>query len=324
MSFEENARTTFGTLSETVAVTLSAMGADIVGVNCVGDFDLLINIVNQMKSHWEIHYSQPNAGIPEMVNGKTTYNIQPEEFAIAAGKLIKAGAGFIGGCCGTTPLHISELSKVAKSTVFPKVAANTVNAVTDNFDTIYLDPKGPIVIIGEHSNPSNNKKIQKELLSGNFSSIIKKAKVQLKNGAQIIDVNVGIPGEDEASLMKKIVQEFQKSVPASLCIDSSDAGAMEEGLKHFHGRAILNSVDGNPEKLERFLPIAKKYGSMIIGLTLDKKGVETTAKERLKIAERIIHVAGEFGIPAKDIIIDGLVLTVGAQQDYALDNELSA
>jgi 5-methyltetrahydrofolate--homocysteine methyltransferase len=320
MSFEDNARTTFGTSPEAAAVTLNAMGADIVGVNCVGDIEVISDIVMRMsKAIGKPVIAQPNAGIPVVMDQKTVYPLQPEEFAKACSNLVKTGAGFIGGCCGSNPSHIEELAQMAKRVLFPIVKPSRINAVTNTFDAIYLDPRGPVVIIGEHVNPSISKKIQAELVSGDFSSVVEKAKQQVEKGAHIVDVNVGIPGETEAPIMRQAVQEIQKSVRVCLCIDSSDDAAIEEGLKHFHGRAILNSVDGNPNKLEKLLPIARKYGSMIIGLTLDEKGVNTTAKERLEIARRIVDFAQKYDISPQDIIIDGLVLTVGAQQKYALE-----
>ncbi|MGI5858193.1 MAG: homocysteine S-methyltransferase family protein [Tepidanaerobacteraceae bacterium] len=320
MSFENNGRTTFGTSPEAAAVTLNAMGADVVGVNCVGDTSVISDIVMRMsKAIGKPIIAQPNAGIPVVMDQSTFYPLKPEDFAKACIELVRTGAGFIGGCCGTNPSHIRELAQMAKHISFPKIKLSIRNAVTNNFDAIYLDPKGPVVIIGEHANPSISKKIQTELISGDFSSVVEKAKQQVEKGALIVDVNVGVPGEAEAPLMRRAVQEIQKSVRACLCIDTSDNVAIEEGLKHFHGRAILNSVDGNPKKLEKLLPIAKKYGSMVIGLTLDEKGVNTTAKERLEIAKKIVEFAKKYGISAQDLIIDGLVLTLSAQQKYALE-----
>lgn len=320
MTFEDNGRTTFGTSPEAAAITLNAMGATRTGVNCIGNFDLLSDIVTRMTSSiGKPILVQPNAGIPKIVGGKPIYTITPKIFGKKTCSLIKSGAALIGGCCGSTPAHITELCQHAKFEPLPTIKPKRINALASNFDALFLDPKGPITIIGEHANPSSNETVQREILHGDFSTLVKKSKKQIENGAHIIDVNTGIPGEDEALLMKNAVLKLQKNIKAPLCIDSSNGEALEEGLKHFHGRAILNSVDGNPEKLEEFLPIAKKYGAMLIALTIDEKGVETTAKQRLQIAKKIVDTAREYGLSEKDIIIDGLTLTVGAQQEYAME-----
>lgn len=320
MSFESNARTTLGTSPETAALVLSSMGADVVGVNCVGDYDLVAEIVNRMAAISGCPIiAQPNAGIPELIDGKSIYTTTPDFFSKNCVKIVNAGASIIGGCCGTTPEHLKALSKIVKQLTPSSVKERTTPAVSTNFDVIPLDPKGPTIIVGERINPTGKKTLKTQLKDGDYTGVIQLAKTQVRQGAKILDVNVGIPGEDEPLLMKKAVTEIQKSVKVGLCIDSGNIDALEAGLKTFHGRAIINSVNGNDKSLHTVLPLAKKYGAMVIGLAMDDKGIETTACERLEIAKKIIKTAAEYGIPSCDIIIDGLTLTAGAQQELVME-----
>jgi 5-methyltetrahydrofolate--homocysteine methyltransferase len=320
MTFERNSRTTLGTDPAAAALVLRSMGADVVGVNCIGDLSQAAELIRRMaKAAGTPCIVQPNAGIPELVDGQAVYRITPEEFARGCMEIIKAGAGIVGGCCGTTPSHIRELSKAVQFASPARIAPGGFTAVTTNFDLIPLDPKGPVVVIGERINPTGKRALREQLKSGDFSGVVKEAKAQAEGGARILDVNMGIPGEDEPLLMRKAVMEIQKNVETGLCIDSSNITAMEEGLKAFHGRAVMNSVNGKAESLKTLLPLAKKYGALVIGLAMDERGIETTAEERFKIAEKIVRAAGEFGIPPADVIIDGLTLTAGAQQKYVME-----
>lgn len=321
MSFESNARTTLGTSPETAALVLSSMGADAVGVNCIGDYNLAADIVRAMAKVANCPIiAQPNAGIPKIIDLKSVYTTTPEEFSNNCIKIFDAGANIIGGCCGTSPRHLKELSQKIRKLAPSPVNKKVLSAVSTNFDIIPLDPKGPTIIIGEGINPTGRKKLKEQLKNDDYSGVIKIAKTQENRGAKILDVNVGIPKEDEAMMMRKAITEIQRNVEVGVCIDSSNIKALEEGLKAFHGRAIINSVNGDDERLNTILPLAKKYGAMVIGLAMDKRGIEISAIERLKIAEKIVKTAAKHGISPSDIIIDGVVLTAGAQQELVMES----
>lgn len=320
MAFEEDKRTTFGTSPETAALVLSSMGADAVGVNCVEDCKVVTDIVRRMAKITDCPIiAQPNAGMPELIDGKSVYTIAPGNFAKNCAEIINAGANIIGGCCGTTPKHIREVSKIAKGFSPSPINEQVFLAVSSNLNIIPLDPNGPTTFIGECINPTGKEILKKQLKDNNYSGIVKLAKTQINQGAKILDVNVGIPKTDEPTMMRCAINEIQKNINVGICIDSNNINALEEGLKTFHGRAIINSVDGKNESLNKILPLAKKYGALVIGLPMDERGVKTTASERLQIARKIVKTAAKYDIPANNIIIDGLTLSAGAQPEYVIE-----
>ncbi|MGB9839533.1 homocysteine S-methyltransferase family protein [Thermovenabulum sp.] len=320
MTFEESGKTLMGTDPATALFVLSSAGADVVGINCsLGPDKIAFALQEMSKYKCTPILVQPNAGMPVLSEGKTIYPLSPEEFAKSCVKLSSIGLNAIGGCCGTTPEHIKFLKhsflKIEPLKVIPFL--NTV--ICSDKKTIVLSGKDPVKIIGERINPTGKKALSEELKSGKLSGVIREAVLQKNAGADILDVNLGVPEIDETSLMKKVIPALQEAVNIPLSIDSSNPDTLEAGLRVYTGRALVNSVNGSKESLEKVLPIIKKYGAVVIGLTMDESGIPKTASERLEIAKKIIKAAENYGIPKQNVIIDCLCLTAGTQQEQALE-----
>lgn len=315
MSYSNDGRTVTGTDPQTAAITLEAMGADIIGANCSLGPEQLLPIIRILAQNTTKPISvQPNAGMPHLVNGKTIFPMDSTEMAQWAPQLIEAGASFIGGCCGTTPQHIAAIKKAitglkasTRKQSLPRLA------LTSRSKTVFIDKDLPTVLIGERINPTGRKKLAAEIKSGSFLSAKKEALEQIQAGAHILDINMGVGGMDQTAAMKKAITEIAQLVDVPLAIDTSDATALEAGLKAYPGRALINSVSAEPERLETFLPLAKKYGAAILCLPISANGVPKTADERLQVMETILNEAFEFGLKAGDFLLDGLVMTVAAE-----------
>ncbi|QSQ08513.1 Methionine synthase [Koleobacter methoxysyntrophicus] len=315
MTFEKNSRTLMGTEAAAAALVLQSLGADIIGVNCSLGPGELINVVHEMYQVASVPILvQPNAGIPVMEGGQTLYPVGPEEFARLCINLIEAGAGAVGGCCGTTPEHIRALTEATRGLKPPKIAGKRITALTSSTTPLFITETLPVRVIGERINPTGRKDLSEEIKRGIPDGILREAVEQRQAGADILDVNVGVPGIDERAFMERAVREIQKLVDVPLCIDSSNPEAIEGGLKAFCGKALVNSVNGKEESLDAVLPLVKKYGACCIGLTIDERGIPENAEERFQIAKKIIERAGMMGIPREDIIIDCLTLTAGTHQ----------
>lgn len=312
MSFEENGRTFFGTSLESMVMTMEGLGVDAIGINCSLGPKQLKPLVERITRLAHIPVMiQPNAGLPVMKDGQVHYDISAAEFADILTEFAEEGVAILGGCCGTTPEYIREMitccEKVPYSQpVNPKRAGICSAAETVDFEDVR--------IIGERLNPTGKKPLQAALRSENMDFVIREAIKQVEQGAHILDVNMGMPDMDEVSLLKKAVMEVQASVNLPLQIDSSNVQALEEAVRIYNGKPLINSVSGKKESLEKILPIAKKYGAAVLGLTLDEKGIPESAEERLEVAERIVEAALKTGIPREDIFIDCLVVTASAQQ----------
>ncbi len=317
MSFEEDGRTVTGTDPATAAIILEAMGADIIGANCSLGPSQLLTIVEKISKVVSCPISiQPNAGMPKLVNHKTVFPMTPEEMGVWAKRLAKAGASYIGGCCGTTPMHIKAMKEALTTISIPilsKPKCLTKNtALTSRSKTIYIGAGQPTAIIGERINPTGRKQLAADIRDGKFMSVKKEALAQLRAGAHILDVNMGVPGIDQAVAMKHVIEELSMLVDAPLVIDTTDPAALEAGLKAYPGRALINSVSAEPERLETFLPLAKKYGAAILCLPIAPGGVPTTAMERLHIIRQITQAAFAVGLRPQDFVLDALVLTAAA------------
>lgn len=315
MSFEESGKTFFGASVESVAATLEGLGVSALGVNCSLGPAQLVPIVKRLcaVSHIPVMV-QPNAGLPVIRDGVTHYDVTPEEFAEISCEFAKMGVQILGGCCGTTPEHIALMKKaVQKSTRY---------AVTLNIpdDTVICSPSKIVkfgrkfVVIGERLNPTGKKKLQQALRSGDMDYILREAVKQQDQNADVLDLNAGLPDIDEPAVLTKALTEIQGIVNLPIQIDSSDYNALESAARLYNGKPLLNSVNGKPESLEHVLPIAKKYGACVLGLTLDEHGIPETAEQRLSIARRIVNEAEKLGIPRRNILIDCLTLTASAQQ----------
>ena len=317
LSFSEDGRTVTGTDPQTAAITLEAMGADIIGVNCSLGPAQLLPILKILAENCDCPISiQPNAGMPHLVNGKTVFPMSAEEFGVWIPKLVEAGATYIGGCCGTTPKHIDAI-KQAVQNLKPAVRLKRKSALalTSRSKTVFIDKDFPTVLLGERINPTGRKKLAADIKEGNFMSVKKEALEQVQAGADVLDVNMGVGGIDQAAAMQKAITEISQLVPVPLAIDTSDTKALEAGLKAYPGRALINSVSAEPERLAEFLPLAKKYGAAILCLPLSDKGVPKTASRRIEVMKTIIAHAKKAGLKDHDFLLDALVMTVAADED---------
>ncbi|NRT76970.1 homocysteine S-methyltransferase family protein [Clostridium beijerinckii] len=313
MTFEENLRTFTGCTPEAMVLVLEGLGVDALGVNCSLGPKQLKPIIEEICSLSHIPVMvQPNAGLPTLsIGNETKYDITKEEFADTLCGFIDLGVRVIGGCCGTSPEYIEELYKITRNKKLVFMEKEYYSAVCTPSKVVRIDG---VRIIGERINPTGKKIFKEALKNGDLDYILNQAVSQIEVGAHILDVNVGLPEIDEADMMHKVIREIQGIMDTPLQIDSSDHKAIETGLRYYNGKPILNSVNGEDEVLDRILPIVKKYGASVVGLTLDERGIPAKAEERFEIAEKIISKAAEYGIRKEDVFIDCLVLTVSAQQ----------
>ena len=307
-----NGRTLTGVRPSVCAVTLEAMGASVIGCNCSGGPDELMQVVAELAEYTALPLVvQPNAGLPTLVEGTVTYPLDAQSFADAMEQFLPYQVAFMGGCCGTTPAHIQALkTKMADITVASRqvVLQGSLSCrdhvVTFGGDTL---PK----MIGERINPTARKKLAQALRDGDYDLIEQDAEAQAEAGAHVLDVNVGTHGIDEVQVMTDIVTLLQQSVSIPLCLDSTNPTVLEQGLRAYQGKALINSVNGERASLDAILPLAKRYGAAVVGLTLDETGIPTTAEGRFIIAKRIIEACAQHGIPQHDVYLDSLVMTVG-------------
>jgi 5-methyltetrahydrofolate--homocysteine methyltransferase len=312
MTFEEGGRTFTGCDIPTMALTLGGLGADVIGINCSVGPRQLVEMVAELRRWTRLPIAaKPNAGLPDAAGG---YDLTCDEFARAMVQLVECGASVVGGCCGTTPESIAALAgAVAGKT--PAPPPETIPcAVSSSTGWVSLDSP---VAVGERLNPTGKKRLRQALIDGDMGYILAQAAAQCADGAQILDVNVGLPGIDEPAVMERVVRAVQSVCPLPVQIDSADPAAIEAGLRAANGRAIVNSVNGRDEVLDRLLPVVKKYGAAVIGLTLDEDGIPETAEGRVRIAQKILDRAAACGIPCGDVIIDCLAMTVGAGERNA-------
>lgn len=315
MTFEENMRTFTGVSPECMTAVLEGLGADAVGVNCSLGPDELYPVIRKICSLTSLPViAKPNAGLPDPVTNK--FNVGPEQFAESAAKLAQCGVKIFGGCCGTTPDHIrAVIERLADEEYSPGTVqrgAGVCSAVS------YIDISQPRVI-GERINPTGKKRFKEALLANDMDYILGQAVEQIHAGADILDVNVGLPGIDEKAMMISAVKSIQSICDTPLQLDSTIPEVLEAGLRVYNGKPIVNSVNGEDESLDAILPLVKKYGAAVVGLTLDKGGIPKTADGRFAIAEKILRRAMEYGIPKEDVYIDCLTLTASAEQDGAAE-----
>ena len=318
MTYQQDGRTFVGCSPECAALTLSGLGVDALGVNCSLGPEELMSVVETLLEWARVPVMvQPNAGLPKMKDGKTVYDISTEEFANLTSAFAAKGAAVLGGCCGTTPAFLSALRKKidGMDRVLPK--QKPITAVCSGTRTAVLD--GGVSMIGERINPTGKKRLKEKLREQDFDYIAGEAISQKQHGADILDVNCGLPEIDEAAVLCRAVEEVQAVTDLPLQIDSSDPEAIAQAVRRYNGKPIINSVSGKAESLQTILPIAAKYGAMVVGLTLDETGIPETAEKRYEIAQRIVREAEKYGVPRQDILIDCLVLTASAQQELVME-----
>ncbi len=315
MTFEQNMRTFTGCSIPAMALTLEGLGADAIGINCsLGPKELYPAIEELSKWTKLPIVLQPNAGLPDP--NSNTYNITAEEFALHMKALIPLGVKIIGGCCGTTPEFIKELTKefVGEKSVKPQ--AVIPSAVCSASSTVVINQPR---IIGERINPTGKKLFKEALKNNDMDYILSQAIEQVGAGAEILDVNVGLPDINEKEMMVRTIKAIQSVTDVPLQIDSTIPEVLEAALRVYNGKPIVNSVNGEEESLEKILPIVKKYGASVVGLTLDKGGIPQTANGRFEIAQKILNRALEIGIPKEDVFIDCLTLTASTEQDGVVE-----
>jgi 5-methyltetrahydrofolate--homocysteine methyltransferase len=313
MTFTADGTTVTGTGLLAFLAVVESMGADAIGMNCSVGPEELAKLAKIICANTALPVSfKPNAGMPKLVNRQTVFPGTPEEFVAASEAAYAAGVNLLGGCCGTTPAFIAALAKKLKNK--PPVARPPQDKLllASRAKAVDIRRRDRIVVIGERINPTNRKKFQEELLAGNFATLRKEAQEQVKSGADVLDINLGLPKADEQALMARAVEEIQETVAAPLCIDSSSASVLETGINACAGKPIINSVNGDDERLDVVLPLAKRYGALVIGLTTDHRGIPQSAAERLAIAEKILSAASRYGIAPSDIILDYLTLAASA------------
>ena len=320
LTYNEDGRTLYGTTPEVATVVLQSLGADVIGINCSTGPEEMLEPVRKMAEYATIPIlAKPNAGLPELENGKTVYKTTPEEFARVGKELVEAGAAILGGCCGTTPEHIRVLADAVRGMELHQPLKEHRRVLTSERKLVEISLDGNFMVIGERINPTGKKKLQAELKEGSLNLVRTMALEQEENGAMILDVNMGMNGIDEKQMMKDVIYEVTSTVDCPLCIDSSHVDIIEEALRIYPGRALINSISLEKEKFEKLLPIAARYGAMFILLPLSDEGLPKDSAEKHGIIRTILEEALRLGMQKEDIIVDGLVATIGANPDAALE-----
>ncbi len=317
MTFDENGKALTGADPECMAAVLEGLGADAIGINCGLGPKQVLPLARRLAAVASVPLViQPNAGLPSVVNGQTVYDVTPAEFAAAAAELARLGAGFIGGCCGTTPEHIRLVAEACRDIPYepPRDKGLTVCSSYSHALAIGERP----LIIGERINPTGKKRFKEALRLGDFDYVLGEAAAQASAGADALDVNVGSPDVDERAVMRELVPRIQAVTDLPLQIDSSSPEVLEAAMRIYNGKPLVNSVNGKAEVMEAVFPLVKKYGGVVVGLTLDEAGIPSGPEERLAIAGRIVETAAKYGIKPKDILIDALTMTVATDSEAAL------
>ncbi len=313
-TFDQDGKLLNGADVETAMITASSLGVDAVGFNCGLGPDLLLALLPWALKATDLPIVvNPNAGLPVERDGRTVFEVGPEQFAECMAELARGGAAILGGCCGTTPQHIAQVEESCRNIPLPAPRKGAPQMIAGYGSPVGFD--GMPVIIGERINPTGKKRLKEALKAENLDYVCQLALEQIDKGAQVLDVNVGVPGVDEPALLEKTVKMLQSITSLPLQIDTSNVEAMERALRVYNGRPLLNSVNGKEESLKAVLPLAKKYGAMVVGLCLDDDGIAETVKGRLKSADKVIRRAQEAGIPQEALLIDPLAMTIstGAQ-----------
>lgn len=327
LTFESDGKTLYGTDAVTAAVTLEKLGACAIGANCSTGPDKMVELIAGIAQVVSVSViAKPNAGLP-MLNeqGETVYDMDEKTFVEGMKGLVEAGASIIGGCCGTSPSYIQALSdaftgsrKTEKSKRREaKKSKDGIRYLTSERKTVSFGMDAPFMIVGERINPTGKKKLQEQLRKGNLEMVLTFAEQQEECGAALLDVNVGMSGIDEKEMMLKVLEEVTVASSLPLSLDSSHIDVMEAALRRYPGRALINSISAEKEKLEKLLPLAKKYGAMFILLPLSDAGLPESLEEKIEIIEKITEQAFALGLTKEDIIVDGLVATVGANPSAA-------
>lgn len=315
-AYGEDGKLMTGAAPEAMVAMLEGLGVDALGVNCSLGPKQLMDVVGKIvKCSSTPVFAKPNAGLPMEKDGRTVYGVVPTEFAEEMQDMANIGVSILGGCCGTTPEYIKETVKATKDIPLPSIQPKNETVVSSYTHCVTIG-KQP-VLIGERINPTGKKRFKQALLDGDMDYILKEGLSQQEKGSHILDVNVGLPGIDEAAVLENAVFELQAIINLPLQIDTSDIHAMERAMRIYNGKAMINSVSGKEEVMRGVFPLIKKYGGVVVALTLDDEGIPATAEGRIAIAEKILKTAGEYGILPKDIVFDTLCMSVSADASSA-------
>lgn len=314
--FDENKKMLTGANPAAVVALLEGLGADAIGMNCGLGPKQMKAVFKEMAQYASVPLViNPNAGLPRTENGKTVFDVGPDEFAEDMEELIKMGAWLAGGCCGTTPAHIRAMVNRCKDLTPVPLTDKNITLVSSYSQAVEIGNKP--VIIGERINPTGKSKFKQALRDNNMEYILESGVAQADAGAHILDVNVGLPEIDEVSMMKNTVYELQSILPLPLQIDTTNVEAMEQAMRIYNGKPMINSVNGKKEVMDQIFPLVKKYGGVVVSLTLDENGIPADSKGRMEIADRIYNTAAEYGIARKDIVIDALTMTMSTDDNSA-------
>ena len=312
-AYGEDGKLMTGASPAAMVALLEGMGADAIGVNCSLGPKMLSGVVEEYLRYSSVPVIlKPNAGLPRAVEGRTVYDLTPDEFAADVSELVRKGVRVVGGCCGTTPEYIAATVKVTEGIPIVETEKKNITCVSSYTHAVEFD-KMP-VLIGERINPTGKKKLKEALRANDIEYLLKEGVAQQERGAHILDVNVGLPDIDEASVLCRAVRELQAIIDAPLQIDTSDVSAMDRALRVYNGKPMINSVNGKQESMDAVFPLAKKYGGVVVALTLDENGIPENAEGRVEIAKKILVCAEKHGIDKKDIIFDPLALTISADK----------
>ena len=318
MIFDEKGRLLTGADVKTACAVVEGLGADVIGFNCGLGPKQMIPLVEKLEKYTSTPIMvNPNAGLPESVNGETVYNVDPDEFSDLMAQIADLGVSYLGGCCGTTPAHIKALIEKTKNISDVPPSKKNFTFVTSYSQSVELGEKS--AVIGERINPTGKKLLKQALRDRDMDYILREGISQKDCGAHILDVNVGLPEIDEVEMLKSAVYELQSVLPTPLQLDSSDAVAMEQALRIYNGKPLINSTNGKEKSMHEIFPLAKKYGGVVVCLCLDENGIPETADGRIKVAKKIINTAAEYGIDKKDLIVDALAMTISTDTKNAIE-----
>ncbi len=315
-AYGEDGKLMTGASPEAMVALLEGMRADAIGANCSLGPKQLVPVIERLLNCASVPVIlKPNAGLPENINGETVFNVSAKEFADEITALVKKGVRLVGGCCGTTPEYIENLAEKIEN-IEPKDIQFKTETVVSSYTHAVKFGSSPL-LIGERINPTGKKRFKQALIENDIDYILNEGITQQEKGVHILDVNVGLPDIDETRMLVDCVCELQAIINLPLQIDSSDISAMEAALRRYNGKALINSVNGKAENMQSIFPLVKKYGGVVVALTLDENGIPDTAENRVDIARKILKKAEEYGIDKKDIIFDTLAMTISADNNAA-------
>lgn len=315
-AYGEDGKLMTGATPEAMVALLEGMGVDALGANCSLGPTQLMGVAEKLIQNASVPVVlKPNAGLPKVIEGQTVYDVNESDFAEALSEIVKNGVRVVGGCCGTTPAYIKELCLKTKDLEPSAIEGKEITVVSSYTHAVKFETKP--ILIGERINPTGKKRFKQALLENDMNYILNEGVNQQEKGVDILDVNVGLPDIDEVELLKAAVCELQTVTNLPLQIDTANIAAMEAALRRYNGKAMINSVNGKQESMEAVFPLVKKYGGVVVALTLDENGIPDTAEGRFKIAEKILGVAYKYGIDKKDVVFDTLAMTVSADVNSA-------